>query len=207
MLDFTDTSNLLATSLRACARQIWSKAFSTATSANRSSTLHSMPVTTMNIQAQKQLTKSTLLAALDPIAHPKKLISTNQKGPFISSLDGPLSIIFEDLAPYVRSIISCDIRLKEQRDRLEQLLSKEGSHGKRLRTTRASRAALEGGNKASTRREKWFPDNPPFIPVLESGGDGWQEISQRVLQESKADSEHCSSRRSSSASVYNDEIT
>ncbi|KAI4275118.1 MAG: hypothetical protein LQ337_003443 [Flavoplaca oasis] len=95
------------------------------------------------------------------------------KGPFISCLDSPVAVVLEDIAPYVRSIVSYDLRLEEHRKRLDQAFHGERS-SKRARTTRASRAALEGGSKANTRRERWFPANTNFQAVLESGGTGWQ---------------------------------
>lgn len=102
------------------------------------------------------------------------------RGPSISNFDGPKNTICEDLAPYVRSIVSYDVRLGEQRRQLSSLLSMTGVEG-RTRTTRASRAALEGGDKANTRREKWFPQNLDFDIVLQTGGDDWQLVLQQVV--------------------------
>ena len=96
------------------------------------------------------------------------------KGPLISCLYSPVAVVLEDIAPYVRSIVSYDLRLEEHRKRLDQAFHGERS-SKRARTTRASRAALEGGSKANTRRERWFPANTNFQAVLESGGTGWQD--------------------------------
>lgn len=115
-------------------------------------------------------------AAFEPVARSHKPVSGIPKGPHISTFDGPLSIVTEDLAPYVRSIVSYDLRLEEERRVLSSLLSQPGNHNKRQRTTRASRAALEGGSKARTRRERWFPNNTNFDLVLQSGGKGWQDI-------------------------------
>ena len=123
-------------------------------------------------------------AVFEPIARSKNPILGVPKGPQISSFDGPLSIITEDLAPYVRSIVSCDLRLEERRRLLSSLPSQPGKNGKRQRTTRASRAALEGGSKAHTRRERWFPKNTDLDSVLQSGGEGWQDIaSQQAMAE------------------------
>ncbi len=118
-------------------------------------------------------------AVFEPIARSNKPILGIPKGPQISTFDGSLSTITEDLAPYVRSIVSYDLRLEEQRRLLSSLLSQPGNHGKRQRTTRASRAALEGGSKAHTRRERWFPNDTNFDSVLQSGGKGWQDIAMK----------------------------
>ena len=123
--------------------------------------------------------RSNYTAVFEPIARYNKVIPGMPKGPQISTFDGSLSTIAEDLAPYVRSIVSYDLRLEEQRRLLSSLLSQPGKSGKRQRTTRASRAALEGGNKAHTRRERWFPNNTDFGSVLQSGGNGWQNIASK----------------------------
>ena len=115
-------------------------------------------------------------AVFEPIARSTKPVLGIPKGPQISTFDGSLSVITEDLAPYVRSIVSYDLRLEEQRGLLSSSLSQPGQDSKRQRTTRASRAALEGGCKAHTRRERWFPNNTNFDLVLQSGGQGWQDI-------------------------------
>lgn len=115
-------------------------------------------------------------AVFEPIARAYKPVLGIPKGPQISTFDGSLSIITEDLAPYVRSIVSYDLRLEEQRRLLSSLFSQPGKNGKRQRTTRASRAALEGGSKAHTRRERWFPNKTDFDSVLQTGGEGWQDI-------------------------------
>ena len=115
-------------------------------------------------------------AVFESIARSNKPVLGIPKGPQISTFDGSLSIITEDLAPYVRSIVSYDLRLEEQRGLLSSLLAQPGPNSKRQRTTRASRAALEGGSKAHTRREKWFPKDMNYDSVLQSGGSGWQDI-------------------------------
>ena len=128
-------------------------------------------------------------AVFEPIARSTKPVLGIPKGPQISTFDGPLSIITEDLAPYVRSIVAYDLRLEEHRGLLSSLLSQPGQNSKRQRTTRASRAALEGGSKALTRRERWFPNNTNFDAVLQSGGQGWQDIAlkQTIAESSEGE--------------------
>lgn len=120
--------------------------------------------------------RSDYAAVFEPIARSNQPVLGIPKGPQISTFDGSLSIITEDLAPYVRSIVSYDLRLEEHRRLLSSVLSEPGKSGKRQRTTRASRAALEGGSKAHTRRERWFPNNTNFDSVLHSGGEHWQDV-------------------------------
>ena len=86
---------------------------------------------------------------------------------------GPL---WEDLAPYIRAIVAFDLRLEQYRLKLSGLLS-PGAGGKRnTRKTRASRAALEGGDKANTRKERWFPPDTNPSRILATGNKEWQDL-------------------------------
>ena len=120
-------------------------------------------------------------AAFEPIARSSNLVLGIPKGAQISCFDSPTSIVVEDMAPYVRSIVSYDVKLKERRRQLSSLLLGPGQDGKKGRTTRSSRAALEGGQKALTRREKWFPNDTNFDWILRSGGSCWQIALQRLM--------------------------
>jgi hypothetical protein len=98
-------------------------------------------------------------------------------GRLAPSFESSLAPITEDIAPYVRAIMVFDGRLKEYRDSLRAILAREHGTGvKRGRTTRASRAALEGGDKASTRKERWFPDDTNYFWVQGTGNYEWQNI-------------------------------
>ena len=154
-------------------------------------------------QYEKPLTKSSISPAFDPISRSQKAVLGIPKGPQISAFDGPLSVLATDLAPYVRSIVSYDLRLEDQRCQLSSLLSQPGKNGKKIRTTRASRAALEGGSKAHTRRERWFPNHTDFGAVLETGGTEWQDVLlQRAIVETAGNcAESAGSRRSSLGSA------
>lgn len=103
--------------------------------------------------------------------------STGSLGRLAPSFENGLTPIAEDIAPYVRGIMVFDGRLKEYRHKLSEILTEEGGKGKkRGRTTRASRAALEGGHKASTRKERWFPDDTNYFWVQNTGNPEWQEV-------------------------------
>ncbi|KAJ6183914.1 hypothetical protein N7519_005215 [Penicillium mononematosum] len=81
------------------------------------------------------------------------------------------------LAPYIRAIMVFDGRLQQYRERLFALTAQEQGRGeKRSRTTRASRAALEGGDKASTRKERWFALDTPYYKVQGTAGPEWQHV-------------------------------
>jgi hypothetical protein len=92
------------------------------------------------------------------------------------------AILATDIAPYVRSIAASDLRLEQSRLKLSNLISEGGTGGKKSRTTRAARAALEGGRKESTRRERWFRKELNYKGVLETAGAGWMEVSAEEMQ-------------------------
>lgn len=120
-------------------------------------------------------TGETIRIALEPIARATPAVLGMPKGSQISAFDNCFATVAADLAPYVRSIAAYDLRLEEQRRQLSAALSQPGNDKSKFRRTRASRAALEGGSKANTRRERWLPSGTNYDMVLATGGNGWQE--------------------------------
>ncbi|KAF2189052.1 hypothetical protein K469DRAFT_684309 [Zopfia rhizophila CBS 207.26] len=92
-----------------------------------------------------------------------------------SSFDRAFKIVVHDLAPFVRSIVSHEVRLEAERLRLSNLLS-EGGRRKRPRTTRASRVALEGGRRETKRRERWFDKDLNRTLVMATAGKAWSGL-------------------------------
>ncbi|KAI4214232.1 MAG: hypothetical protein LQ351_003317 [Letrouitia transgressa] len=148
-----------------------------------------------------KISRDVLDAAFEPLAK----TSTGLSSWTMSAFNVPTATLLTDLAPYIRSIVSFDLRLEEHRRQLN-LLTQSGRDGKRMRTTRASRAALEGGSKSTTRRERWFPPNTDFGLVLQSGGPDWQNIvlPRSAQQPAGEEAVYRSSRRSSAASMKSD---
>jgi DNA polymerase III delta prime subunit len=125
------------------------------------------------------LTRPDFALALDPLADPSDQLLP-ERSSFIftpSSFDRTFSIITLDLAPYVRSIVAHELKLEEQRVRMSSLLQTTNGGGigggKRGRTTRASRVALEGGVRETKRRERWFDADVDFDAVMRTGGREW----------------------------------
>ncbi|KAH8812075.1 hypothetical protein F5884DRAFT_301971 [Xylogone sp. PMI_703] len=132
--------------------------------------------------------------AFDPISEPEKSTLHTTGNLEASAFDRPLNVITLDLAPYVRSIVSYDMRLQRERHRLSGLLSESGARSKRMRTTRAAMSALEGGSRSTTRREKYFsPDLNPHL-VMKTGEQSWMDA---ALLEMKTQEKKMGSRRSS----------
>jgi len=117
-------------------------------------------------------TKSGFQKVFDPIIKARHSTSTGRLAP---SFENGLATITEDLAPYIRAIMVFDGRLKIYRDNLHAAWAQEQGRGEvRARTTRASRAALEGSDKAFTRKERWFPDETNYYLVQGTGKPEWQ---------------------------------
>ncbi|KAF2719752.1 hypothetical protein K431DRAFT_321494 [Polychaeton citri CBS 116435] len=116
-------------------------------------------------------------ACFDPISESEELSMSGHFSLQVSSFDRPLVPIATDLAPYVRSIVQYDLALEEQRTLLSGI---DSSQNKRARTTRAARSALEGSQRASTRRERWFRQDLDVNAVLRTGGSQWPRLRAEV---------------------------
>ncbi|OCL03909.1 hypothetical protein AOQ84DRAFT_325113 [Glonium stellatum] len=124
--------------------------------------------------AQTQLSRVDFSQAFDLLAEPPttSLLHASPNQLTASSFDRNFRIITEDLAPYVRNIVAHDLRLEADRVRMSSLLS-EGGKNKRMRTTRASRSALEGGRRETKRRERWFDNEINMTLVMRTAGKSW----------------------------------
>lgn len=143
------------------------------------------------------------LAAFEPIMQPNYVfpIPIGRLAPSFENGSGPL---FEDLAPYIRAIMEFDLRLEKYRLQLSGLLSQGSTGTKRARTTRASRAALEGSDKSYARKERWFPQGTNPARILATGNQEWQDLLLRQgyfavgpVGESKGDGDSNNSSESS----------
>lgn len=110
------------------------------------------------------------ISAFEPIMQSSDSILVHAASSFESDVAG----VVQDISPYIRSIMAFDLRLERYRLQLSGIMS-EGPRNKRVRTTRASRAALEGGNKSSTRRERWFSQDANPKQILATGSSEWQD--------------------------------
>jgi hypothetical protein len=128
------------------------------------------------------LARLDFAAALDPLAAPPDQLLPERTSFTLtpSSFDRTFSIITLDLAPYVRSIVAHEQVLEEQRVRMSSLLSTGGGiGGKRGRTTRASRVALEGGVRETKRKDRWFDADVDFDAVMRTAGREWAGLGWR----------------------------
>lgn len=128
-------------------------------------------------EQHRSLSRPDFSTAFDILAYPPAstltLGTSYQLTP--SVFDRTFSIVVEELAPFVRSIVSHEIRLEDERMRLSSLLS-EGGRSKRPRMTRASRVALEGGTRESKRRERWFHNDLNRTMIMATAGRDWSGI-------------------------------
>jgi sorting nexin-8 len=118
-------------------------------------------------------TKTDVASALEPLMEDNRIglpRAPSRKAPSIDTFAAQSLVV--DVAPYVRAIVAQDQRLQFVREELDQ----SSQTNKRQRRTRASRAAVEGGDKSTTRRDKWFPESLDFAAVLGTGGNGWPQV-------------------------------
>lgn len=128
--------------------------------------------------------------------------SSNASGLEMSVFDGPLEPIVLDLAPYVRSIVQYDVSLEEQRARLGEIMG-DGPKAKRVRTTRAARSALEGSQRGTTRRERWFNEGLDLDATLATGGQDWPKAIANVEDQELREGTPASSIGSAASAHYN----
>jgi hypothetical protein len=136
--------------------------------------------TTSTTSTNTPLPRNTFSAAFDPLAESNTPLSQPVSLTYpltASSFDREFSIVVLDLAPYARSIAAYDLRFEAERLRLGSLLSVGGRGAKKLRMTRASRSAMEGGRRETTRRERWWDKNVNLRMILETGGRDWAAVS------------------------------
>ncbi|EQL00650.1 ATPase, AAA family protein [Ophiocordyceps sinensis CO18] len=128
---------------------------------------------------RNQLTRQDISLAFDPIAVSAKAPPSSHADP--SVFDGPIKSIMLDVAPWVRSIIAFEHRLMQERLKLSSLLSEGGSgdattaRKKRMRTTRAAYSAHLGGERRTTRRERYFGSCLTTGVVMRTGAASFQD--------------------------------
>ncbi|TLS30499.1 hypothetical protein PpBr36_03422 [Pyricularia pennisetigena] len=112
--------------------------------------------------------------AFDPIAVSEEAASAGPSSHLDPSVwDRTMKIITLDVAPFVRGIVAFDNHLHQQRMKLSNLMSQGGAGPKkRMRNTRAAYSAMEGGQRSTTRAEKWFKAdiNPYFVKATAPRG-------------------------------------
>ncbi|KAH8162514.1 hypothetical protein CIB48_g5732 [Xylaria polymorpha] len=132
-----------------------------------------------SLRSETLIRRKDYSIAFDPIAASEKILANGYLDP--SVFDREMTPLCLDVAPYVRSIVSYDQRLNDERRTRSNLLSEGGRpEKKRMRTTRAALSALEGGSRATIRREKYFAvDLNPYL-VMRTGGRGWGDLAIRM---------------------------
>lgn len=133
------------------------------------------------------LSREDFSIAFDILAASEKPASAAASSLEPSVFDGSMRSIALDVAPYVRSIVTFEKGLQKQRQKLSTLMSLGGT--KRMRNTRASHAALEGGSRSTTRRDKWFNSSLNDVLVLRTAGEGWADAVKVEASASVASSE------------------
>lgn len=126
-----------------------------------------------------QMTRQDISLAFDPIAVSAKAPPSTHLDP--SVFDRPMKPIVIDVAPWIRGIIAFEHRLMQERLKLSNLLSEGGSdiattaRKKRMRTTRSAYSALEGGERRTTRRERYFGNCLATGVVMRTGAASFRD--------------------------------
>lgn len=135
--------------------------------------LHSFALSTIHKKAAlltygsvPTLKRSHFSAALDLLADPDPENPSDTLQ--LSSFDRAFSIITLDLAPYARSIARHDLMV--ERDKAALLSSSQ----KRVRLSRVSRSAADGGRREETRQQRKLPGSVNLKAVVETGGKRWE---------------------------------
>ncbi|KAI8666448.1 ATPase-AAA-core domain-containing protein [Fusarium keratoplasticum] len=131
------------------------------------------------------MTRMDLALAFDPIAVNEKAAASSHLDP--SVFDRTMKLIVLDIAPWVRGIVEFDNKLMQERLKLSNLMS-EGGKRKRMRTTRSAYSALEGGERRTTRRERYFGDCLNTAFVRRTAGDAWQEVVEAMRPKESVES-------------------
>ncbi|KAF1933189.1 uncharacterized protein M421DRAFT_629 [Didymella exigua CBS 183.55] len=192
VIDFLGLDTALATTTHTLTSRLFANhATSRTDSAPRPPSLSLEQFYTQTILAHRTATSSQPLSrssfsCLDVLATPSSPFNTypdiDNRSSYIlhsTSIDLPFRLLTADIAPYVRSIVAYEQVLESQRIRLGNLLS-EGGRGKRARTTKASRTAMEGGERQSKRRERWFHRDLNFDLVMCTAGSGWAGMGWKI---------------------------
>ncbi|KAI0432199.1 hypothetical protein F5Y09DRAFT_302394 [Xylaria sp. FL1042] len=185
---YTSISQDLSTSLRILAQSILANDETTIQSPSSASRFGERRITSdiehhlkMSSRLEAPITRKDYSIAFDPLAVSEKILANNHLD--TSVFDREMTPLCLDVAPYVRSIVSYDQRLYNERRVRSNLLSESGRpEKKRMRTTRAALSALEGGSRATTRREKYFEaDINPYL-VMRTGGKCWEEAVHQTVE-------------------------
>ncbi|KAK0664379.1 hypothetical protein DIS24_g679 [Lasiodiplodia hormozganensis] len=177
MTDFTNLDTQLAVSSHLAARRSIVASSSLPARAPTAFDECNIPKTILTHIASSRQARSLSrndFFVFDALAEPPTatLTSVASAGMTASSFDRTFRLLAEELAPYVRSIASHDLRLENERIRISSMLS-AGGKPKRQRTTRAARSALEGGRRENTRRERWFDKSLNLVSVMRTAGREW----------------------------------
>jgi hypothetical protein len=114
---------------------------------------------------QPQLTRANFSRALDVLAED----GGASENCLLSSFDRAFYIITLDLAPYIRAMARHDLGV--ERDQASLMVSNQ----KRVRLSRVSRSAAEGGRREEKRSEKKFGREVNLELIMETGGELWEE--------------------------------
>ncbi|OHE96577.1 ATPase [Colletotrichum orchidophilum] len=186
-IDYTLTATTIATGLKCAARQLLQTVpLRDGTVAKldcfrENSAIRQMGQFFATPPREEVINRYDMATAFDPIAVSEKAAATVSTSLEPSVFDRTMRMITVEVAPFVRSIISYDHRLMQNRMQRSGLLSEGGRPGKRMRSTRAAYSALEGVARGNMRKENYFVADISTTLVMRTAGEGWQAAVDEVM--------------------------
>ncbi|KND90833.1 Telomere length regulation protein elg1 [Tolypocladium ophioglossoides CBS 100239] len=177
----------ISTSMKSLAREIWHNYAAGLEKLADSSALKAVDegkaisILDASFRAHRhQLSRLDVARAFDAIATSPKAQPTSHLD--LSVFDRTMKLIVLDVAPWVRGIVAYEHLLMQERLKLSNLLS-EGGRKKRMRTTRSAMSALEGGERRTTRKERYFGNCLSTGVVMRTGAESFQDAFPEKVQE------------------------
>lgn len=125
------------------------------------------------------MSRNDLYAILEPLSREDLTLYNAISGRQSFSLDREISVAAEDVAPYIRAIVSTD---EEAMRRREEFLREEQENNPKRRKTRASMAATEGGTVS--RRETYFTRHNDLVPaIFDTASVSWGKALESYMRD------------------------
>ena len=163
MRDFERLGARIKVAIHLCLRRLWTGEMSNTKEQNDSTKLlQSLYIGRIkqehaNEANRKHYGQDALIQAISPIFDEVETSGSVDPTACYPTWNHSRIDVTQDIGPYIRSIVDCDLLREHQRQALEEASEGRKHSQKRARTTRASRTALQGAQRNTARPERWLP--------------------------------------------------